>query len=98
MQRKDKQPAVPRRRGYGSGIGNGRSDAVRYGLVDAELLRGCIDSVTEAGDAIMFSRTTDGGAFAIRILSDAGNGTWYPPTAEALQHVLVEADHIARGV
>jgi hypothetical protein len=86
------------RRGYGHEVGTGNHPAVRYGDIDAELLRESIDAVTSAGDAFVFGCTSDKGAFVVRVLSDAGNGVWYPPTAAALAGVLAEAANIARGL
>ena len=99
MQSKQKPNAGGNgRKGYGNGNGHANRGVVRYGEADAELVLGCIDSVTAAGDAILFGRTADGGAYVVRVLSDAGSGVWYPPSAEALGYVLTEADHIARGI
>lgn len=86
------------RRGYGNDPGDGDFTALRYGNADAELLRECIDSVSSAGDAVLFARTTDGGAFVLRVLSDAGNGVWYPPSDEALVGVLQKVIEISRGL
>lgn len=86
------------RRGYGNDAGNSDVAALRYGNVDAELLRECVDSVSNAGDAILFARTIDGGAFVLRVLSDSGNGVWYPPSDEALVGVLQKVIEIARGL
>lgn len=86
------------RRGYGNDKGDSDSTALRYGNADAELLRECIDSVSGAGDAILFARTIDGGAFVLRVLSDAGNGVWYPPSDEALVGVLQKVIELARGL
>lgn len=91
------QPSTGRR-GYGHDGGNGDSTALRYGNVDAELLRECVDSVSSAGDAVLFARTTDGGAFVLRVLSDSGNGVYYPPSDEALVGVLQKVIEIARGL
>lgn len=93
-----KKSPVPGRRGYGANGGDGGDTSVRYGNTDAELLRECIDAVSVAGDAILFARTTDGGAYVVRVLSDAGNGVWYPPTGEALEGVLSKVIDVAKGL
>lgn len=98
MSSNRKTPPGTGRRGYGHDEGNGHAEALRYGNADAELLRECIDSVSNAGDAVLFARTTDGGAFVLRVLSDSGNGVWYPPSDEALVGVLQKVIEIARGL
>lgn len=86
------------RRGYGGQDDGTLRDTVRYREVDGDLLRECVDAVTEAGDCIQLSRTSDGGAFVIRVLSDAGPGCWYPPTKQALEMTLSRCTEIARGL
>jgi hypothetical protein len=61
---------------------------VGYGDVDAELLRDCVELVSREGDCIMFSRTSQGEAAHVRILSGGLVEKWYPDSAEALQEVL----------
>lgn len=98
MPSKDRESGVPSRRGYSdSARGNG-SGTVRYGAIEAELLRECVDYVTTTGDAVVFALTRDGGAFCVRVLSDAGNGCWYPPTPEALRNTLTNVIDIAKGL
>lgn len=58
------------------------------GQVDAKVVQGCIDAVVRRGDAILFGRTSDGGAFSIRILSDGGTDIWYPTDASELSELL----------
>lgn len=98
MRSKTDSGATNGRRGYSDNGDQGSRDTVRYGTADAELLRECIDAVTNAGDCIQLSRTTDGGAFVVRVLSDAGNGCWYPPNSDALEYTLRHASDIARGL
>lgn len=95
---RDKGTSNAARRGYGSANGNGIGDPVRYGIVDAELLRDTIDAVANSGDAIIFGLTKDGGAYSIRVLSDAGNGQFYPPSPEAFQNTLVHITGVAKGL
>lgn len=98
MPAKDRKPGVEGRRGYGDDVGGNGAHAVRYRDADAEILRECIDAATASGDAIVFARTNDAGAYVVRVLSDAGNGVWYPPTHEALHGVLEKVTGIARGL
>lgn len=98
MPSQRKRTPVPGRRGYGANGQDGVDSTVRYGSADAELLRECIDAVSVAGDAVLFARTTDSGAYVVRVLSDAGNGVWYPPSNEALSGVLVKIIEVAKGL
>lgn len=98
MPRSRKQAGKATHNGYGGANGGSNHTPVRYGSVDAELLRECVDSVVEAGDAIIFGATTERGAFMVRIKSDSGDGCWYPPSVEALAVVLSNAALIARGM
>lgn len=88
MQGRDTANTNGARGRYGPNGAGGGSDAVRYGRTDAELLRECVDAVSARGDALLLGRTKDGSAFHVRILSDAGGAAYYPPTEDALQHVL----------
>jgi hypothetical protein len=95
---KGKGPNVPGRRGYGYVNDPGGVPSVRYGDTDAELLRECIDAVVSHGDAILLGATADQGAYVVRVLSDAGNGVFYPPSGDALQNVLTHVIDVARGL
>jgi hypothetical protein len=61
---------------------------------DSALLADVIERVTTDGDCIMFSRTSDGGALHVRILSEGVVAKWYPSTAQELATVLegIQAD------
>jgi hypothetical protein len=83
---------VPRSTGatrYGSANVGVPGGTVSYGKADAELLRGCISAVAAAGDCIMFSTTSDGGACSVRVLSEGVVEKWYPSGVDDLQGVLV---------
>lgn len=68
--------------------GNGGSGAVSYEGVPSEELRDAIEGVSSEGDAVVFGRTSDGGAFSVRVLSDKQVFKWYPDSVEALRGVL----------
>jgi len=55
---------------------------------NTELLAEVIERVTSDGDCIMWSRTSDGGALHIRILSEGTVAKWYVSTHEELQETL----------
>lgn len=56
--------------------------------LDESLVRDCVRNVVLAGDAIMFGRTTDGGATMVRVYSGGDAHTWYGPSTEAFEVVL----------
>jgi hypothetical protein len=95
---KQKRGSTPGRSGYGQSEPDSDANPLRYRDVDAELLREVVDAVVQAGDCIQFTRTADAGAYVVRVISDAGNGAWYPPSVEALAVVLGKAGDIARGL
>jgi len=43
--------------------------SVSYSQIEGSALRECITRVTERGDAILFGRTSDGGALSIQVLT-----------------------------
>lgn len=55
---------------------------------DHKLLADVVELVTLDGDCIMFSRTSDGGALHVRILSEGVVAKWYPSTVQELTTVL----------
>jgi hypothetical protein len=62
--------------------------------IDSELLADVVERVTTDGDCIMLSRTSDGGALHLRILSEGTVAKWYVSTAAELTGVLlgIQAD------
>lgn len=66
----------------------GTAAEVVWGTVDASVLRLVIDSVTRAGGAIMFGRTSDGGAYSICVLQDDQRLKEYPHTTEECEELL----------
>jgi len=65
---------------------------------DPHLLARVVELVTTDGDCIMFSRTSDGGALHIRVLSEGTVAKWYPSTNEELQDVLEGIEHDLQDV
>lgn len=64
--------------------------AVDWGDVDPAALCGAVRAVVRAGDAITFSRTRDGGAFSVTVLSDGLRHFHRKPTAEEIERELRE--------
>jgi hypothetical protein len=56
--------------------------------IDATLLRDVIDAVTRHEAAIMFSRTSDGGAYSVLVLDGQDKAREYPHGPEELTDVL----------
>lgn len=52
--------------------------AVSYGGVDGNVLRDCLEAVTGDGDAILFGKTSDGGALSVQVLSGGVATKFYP--------------------
>lgn len=69
--------------------------ALRLGQIGGEALSVCIDAVVGAGDAILFGRTSDGGAISLRVLSDGVTECWYPTDVSELLEVLEAITAIA---
>lgn len=73
---------------YGSVGGGDTSEALRFSLLTGPALSGAIDAVTGRGDALVFSRTSDGGAVSLRVLHDKMVTKWYAPNLDALRELL----------
>ena len=62
---------TPRDGGKYYGVGHGGPGSVTsYGDANPETLRDVVRLVTDAGDAITFSKTSDGGAMSIGLIED----------------------------
>jgi hypothetical protein len=61
---------------------------VYWSDADATALRLAVDSITRAGAAVMFGRTSDGGALSICILDGDSKIKEYPHTAEEVADTL----------
>lgn len=55
---------------------------------DCERLGRILDAIGAAGDAIVISRTSDGGAIALTLLRDSGREKTYPATQADLDYAL----------
>lgn len=56
--------------------------------VDESLVRDCVRNVCLAGDAIMFGRSSDGGATLARVYSGGDAHSWYGVTTEGFEVIL----------
>jgi hypothetical protein len=69
---------------YASVLGAGSAGAVSYSTLDGNFLRDTVESVTSCGDAILFGRTSDGGALSVQLLSGGVATKFYPSDASQL--------------
>ncbi len=84
----------------GSAKGNGKASVyaalgsanvdrtVSYGQIEGATLRECVTRVTERGDAILFGRTSDGGALSIQILTGGKAEKFYVSDASELMELI----------
>lgn len=61
---------------------------VSYSGIDGDLLRDTIQAVTNDGDALLFGRTSDGGALSVQVLSGGTATRFYPSDVSELYEVL----------
>lgn len=73
---------------YGSAHAGPPGGGVYYGKMDASLVRDTVAAVASAGDCIMFSATSDGGACSVRVLADGLVEKWYPNNLGDLEETL----------
>lgn len=70
-------------------LNGARSDRnLSYGQVDGDLLRECVERVTNRGDAVLFGRTSDGGALSVQILTGGKAEKFYVTDASELLELL----------
>lgn len=75
---------------YGLGSAGESREPVRWADVQPELIVDAVQAVTGVGDAIMFSVTTDGGAYSVTVMSGGKSDKAWPKTAEACAEVLLQ--------
>jgi len=61
-----------------------------YGELDASTLQRAVRAITNAGGAIMFGLTSDGGAFSICVLYKEEKLKDYPNTLEGMEQMLCD--------
>lgn len=95
-------PAPSRQNVYSRGVGRYGLEGMReaalkadWAEIPASLIIDAILAVTRVGDGITFSRTSDGGAFSLTILSGGKSAKVWPNTeeqcAEVLQQIITGA-------
>jgi hypothetical protein len=73
---------------YGAVFSGVSSGSVSYSEVEPTLLSRCVQAVTNAGDAITFGRTSDGGAYYVGVLADGKVDKRYLDSGESLEDLL----------
>ncbi len=64
------------------------STLMRWQDIDASLIRGAIEAVTQAGGAIILGVTRDGGALSICVLMDDQKSRDYPASIASAEEAL----------
>jgi hypothetical protein len=73
---------------YAALNGDRASGDLSYGQVSGDTLRECVKRITDRGDAVLFGRTTDGGALSIHVLSGGKATKFYVTDASELLELL----------
>lgn len=97
MSSHQSKPSVVGKSKYTGVARNSGAGALRFGQVSGETLRECVDTVVAGGDAVLFGRTSDGGALSVRVLSNGVTEAWYPSDASELQELLEALIAINQG-
>ena len=71
--------------------------AVSYGACPPDALHRCITAVTDAGDAVTFGLTSEGGAYYMGVLSEGLLEKFYLDSLQALQEALRHVESVAGG-
>lgn len=73
---------------YDGVFGDRTVGSVSYGQVAGDTLRDCVEGITNRGDAVLFGRTTDGGALSIQVLSGGKAMKFYVTDGSELLELL----------
>jgi hypothetical protein len=73
---------------YASLNGKSSDRSLSYSQVSGSLLSECVARVTDRGDAVLFGRTTDGGALSVHILAGGAATKFYVTDASELMELL----------
>jgi hypothetical protein len=101
----DKDGNVVGKKGASRGNGGKRSKyrnsggdgPVRWDSVDSVALLAAVDAVTEAGDAIVLARTSDGGVLSITVCSGPERVKFYPKDGLDATRTLLDISKAAGG-
>lgn len=70
---------------------------LRWADVDAQAIRDAIDAVTAAGDACLFSLSSDGGVLVLQVFAGADKPKFYAKDATQAEVILSEIENAARA-
>jgi hypothetical protein len=87
---------VGSKRTYGSFGSKRDREALSWGTADFDVIARAIEAVTAAGDALVFGRTTDGGALSLSVLSGGERYTEYASSVEDAEDALRRATEDAK--
>lgn len=73
---------------YAAVNGASANRSVSYGQVSGDLLSKAVERITNRGDAVLFGRTTDGGALSIHVLAGGEASKFYVTDASELMELL----------
>lgn len=88
MSSKRGSTANPEDDPYGSIGGSSTSGTLQFAGVPEGVLTQAADAVTSRGDALVLSRTSDGGALSVRVLHDSLVTKWYASNLDELRSLL----------
>jgi hypothetical protein len=74
-----------------------QKDGLSWAEVAASVIADAITAVTDVGDALMFSRTSDGGAYSITVMSGGKSAKVWPSDAAAAADILLSITQRAQG-
>lgn len=74
---------------YGSIGRKPNAEPVSWGKVPGPAIKDAIGFVTQAGDAITFGRTSDGGALSVTVLSREARYKFYASTVAEAEEMLM---------
>jgi len=95
---KDPTHGKPVNRNSKYGKATGTKAAIAWSEVDGPSIKNCIDAVTRDGCAIVFSRTSDGGALVLTLLDGPTRVKEYPTKAAEAAQLLQDWSLAAKGV
>lgn len=82
---------------YGGGVHGVPGKTVSWSMVEADTLRSSIAAVTEAGDAITFGLTSEGGAYYVGVLSEGLVERFYLDASPAAEECLRRLEAVAKA-
>lgn len=88
--RDKKGPTQPQRSKWGAMKWKESQDPISWSCADARCLQAAIAAVTEDGAAVLFSKTSDGGALALQIMAGPERYKYYLADSTEVDDLLRE--------